>query len=76
MKTVRITYLTMWNGKQGETCFETQMDEEHVRMICYSLEHNVCQRGVIEHLLEAHEQVCGRTYIRDSVYSLEVLCEA
>lgn len=73
MKTVRITYLTMQNGKQGETCFETKMDEKHVKDICYSLEHNVCQRAVIEHLLEAHEQVCGRTYIRDSVYSIEVL---
>ncbi len=76
MKTVRINYLTMLNGRQGETCLETQMFEDYIKDVRYSLEHNICQRAVIEHLLEAHEQVCGRIYIRDSVYSIEVLEEA
>lgn len=76
MKTVRITYLTMLNGKQGETCFETQMDEEYVHWMKLSMQYGVAQHVAIEHLLEAHEQVCGRTYIRNSVYNLEVLGEA
>lgn len=76
MKTVRITYLTMWNGKQGEACLETQMSEEYVHWMKLSMQYGVAQHVAIEHLLEAHEQVCGRTYIRDSVYSLEVLGEA
>ena len=76
MKTVRITYLTMRNGKQGEACLETQMNEEYVHWMKLSMQYGVAQHVAIEHLLEAHEQVCGRTYVKCSVYDFKVLEES